>query len=77
MASMKAIKQLREHGVSAELFPDKKKTIKQFNYANKRQIPFVVLLGESEMASNTFTLKNMNTGDQQEVTLEQLIVAVT
>ncbi|MEM5566845.1 histidine--tRNA ligase [Psychroserpens sp. AS72] len=73
MASMKAIKALRENGVSAELFPDNKKTIKQFNYANKRNIPFVVLLGESEMANNTFTLKNMESGDQQEVTLEQLI----
>jgi histidyl-tRNA synthetase len=73
MASMKAIKSLRDVGVSAELFPDNKKTIKQFNYANKRNIPFVILLGESEMASNTFTLKNMGTGDQQEVTLEELI----
>jgi histidyl-tRNA synthetase len=73
MASMKAIKSLRDVGVSAELFPDNKKTIKQFNYANKRNIPFVILLGESEMASNTFTLKNMGSGDQQEVTLEELI----
>ncbi|TXE18510.1 histidine--tRNA ligase [Psychroserpens burtonensis] len=73
IASMKAIKSLRDVGVSAELFPDNKKTIKQFNYANKRNIPFVILLGESEMASNTFTLKNMGTGDQQEVTLEELI----
>jgi histidyl-tRNA synthetase len=73
MASMKAIKSLRDVGVSAELFPDNKKTIKQFNYANKRNIPFVILVGESEMASNTFTLKNMGTGDQQEVTLEELI----
>nr|WP_321222404.1 histidine--tRNA ligase [uncultured Psychroserpens sp.] len=73
MASMKAIKALREAGVSAELFPDNKKTIKQFNYANKRQIPFVVLLGESELAANTFTLKNMNSGEQQELTLEKLI----
>ena len=73
MASMIAIKALREHNISAELFPDNKKTIKQFNYANKRQIPYVVLLGESEIASSTFTLKNMNTGDQQEVSLKQLI----
>lgn len=77
MASMTAIKSLREAGVSAELFPDHKKTIKQFNYANKRHIPFVILLGESELANGTFTLKNMGSGDQQEVTLEQLISAVT
>jgi len=73
MASMKAIKTLRDSGVSAELFPDKKKTIKQFNYANKRNIPYVVLLGESEMASSTYTLKNMVTGNQDQVSLEQLI----
>ncbi|WP_026755502.1 histidine--tRNA ligase [Sediminibacter sp. Hel_I_10] len=73
MASLKAIKQLRAHHISAELFPDNKKTIKQFNYANKREIPFVVLLGESEMTSNTFTLKNMKTGDQEQVSLETLI----
>ncbi|SDS14219.1 histidyl-tRNA synthetase [Formosa sp. Hel1_31_208] len=73
MESMKVIKALRDSGVSAELFPDKKKTIKQFNYANKRNIPYVVLLGESEMASSTYTLKNMVTGTQDRVSLEQLI----
>ncbi|MGS2726609.1 histidine--tRNA ligase [Psychroserpens sp. BH13MA-6] len=73
MASMKAIKSLREQGISAELFPDNKKTIKQFNYANKRNIPYVVLLGESELANNTFTLKNMVTGDQEQLSLSQLI----
>jgi len=73
LASMKAIKRLREHGISAELFPDNKKTIKQFNYANKRNIPFVVLLGESEMNANTFTLKNMKTGDQESLTFDEML----
>ncbi|WP_323787920.1 histidine--tRNA ligase [Psychroserpens sp.] len=73
MASMKAIKQLRDNGISAELFPDNKKTIKQFNYANKRNIPFVVLLGESEMNSNTFTLKNMKTGDQDSLSFDEML----
>ncbi|WP_040282331.1 histidine--tRNA ligase [Psychroserpens damuponensis] len=77
MASMKAIKALREQGVSAELFPDNKKTIKQFNYANKRQIPYVVLLGATEMANHTFTLKNMQSGDQHELSLDDLIVKLT
>ncbi|WP_204345675.1 histidine--tRNA ligase [Psychroserpens algicola] len=76
MASMKAIKALRERGVSAELFPDHKKTIKQFNYANKRNIPFVVLLGESELSSHTYTLKNMSSGEQQQLTLDELISAL-
>ncbi len=76
LASMKAIKQLREAGISAELFPDNKKTIKQFNYANKRNIPYVVLLGEAELQSNTFTLKNMATGDQHSLNLQALIEAL-
>ena len=73
LASMKAIKALREHGVKAELFPDKKNTKKQFNYANKRSIPYVVLLGESELQANTFTLKHMSSGEQKEVSLAELI----
>ena len=73
MSSMKAIKQLRDNGISAELFPDNKKTIKQFNYANKRNIPYVVLLGESEMNSNSFTLKNMTSGDQDTVSFEDML----
>ncbi len=73
LASLKAIKQLRAFNISAELFPDNKKTIKQFNYANKREIPFVVLLGESELASNTFTLKNMKTGNQDQLSFDEML----
>ena len=73
MASMKAIKELRKHGINAELFPDNKKTVRQFNYANKRNIPNVVLVGESELTSDTYTLKNMASGDQQSLDLEALV----
>jgi len=73
MASMKAIKTLRANGIKAELFPDNKKTVKQFNYANKRNIPNVVLVGESELQTETFTLKNMASGEQQSVNLETLV----
>ncbi|MBO6607572.1 histidine--tRNA ligase [Psychroserpens sp.] len=76
LASMKAIKELRANGVRAELFPDKKNTKKQFNYANKRNIPFVVLLGDSELQSNTYTLKHMSSGEQSQVDLNGLISAV-
>ncbi len=72
-ACLKAIKELRSQGIKAELFPDHKKTIKQMNYANKRNIPNVILVGESELQSNTFTLKNMTTGEQQQLTLSQLV----
>ncbi|WMI65733.1 histidine--tRNA ligase [Aestuariibaculum sp. YM273] len=71
--SLKAIKTLRSNGINAELYPDSAKMKKQMNHANKRLIPYVVLVGEEEMKSNTFTLKTMSTGDQQKLTIEELI----
>ncbi len=63
----------REAGIATEVFPDAAKMKKQMNYANARQIPFVALVGESEMEQNLIALKNMTTGEQQQVSLEQLI----
>ena len=71
--SMKAIKKLREYGVNAELYPDDAKMKKQMNYANKRYIPFVVIVGEEEMKNNLFALKNMKTGEQNKVDIDSLI----
>ncbi|WP_136480694.1 histidine--tRNA ligase [Cognatitamlana onchidii] len=71
--SLKAIKQLREQGVHAELYPDASKMKKQMNHANKRHIPFVVLVGEEEMNSNLFTLKDMSSGAQHKLSLGAMI----
>lgn len=71
--SLKAIKKLRFQGINAELYPDAAKMKKQMNHANKRNIPFVVLVGDQEIASNTYTLKNMVSGEQDKVSLEALI----
>jgi histidyl-tRNA synthetase len=71
--AQKAVQSLRKQGVSAELFPDSVKMKKQMNYANKRHIPFVVLTGDSEIAEEKYTLKNMNEGSQQLVNLADLI----
>ncbi len=71
--SMKALQKLRKEGVICELYPDSAKLKKQFNYANKRQIPFVVMVGTSEMESGQFTLKNMNTGEQKTISFEELL----
>jgi len=71
--SLKAIKKLRENGIKAELYPDKSKLKKQMNYANKREIPFVVLVGEQEIKENNYTLKNMDTGEQLACNLKELI----
>ena len=73
MFSLKAIKQLRENKINAELYPDTAKMKKQMNYANKRKVPFVVLVGEQEMNSNTYTLKNMVSGIQEALNLKDLI----
>ena len=65
LSSLNAIKQLREAGVTAELFPDNAKMKKQFNYANKRNIPYVAIIGASEKENNEITLKEMSTGKQE------------
>uniref|UniRef100_UPI004047EFE9 histidine--tRNA ligase n=1 Tax=Mariniflexile sp. TaxID=1979402 RepID=UPI004047EFE9 len=70
---LKAIKQLRSEGVNTELYPEADKMKKQMNHANKRNIPFVVLVGEEEIKSNSYTLKNMVSGEQFKVTLDGLI----
>ncbi|MFS4482026.1 histidine--tRNA ligase [Hyunsoonleella sp. 2307UL5-6] len=74
--SLKAIKQLREQGVNAELYPDAAKMKKQMTHANRRNIPFVVLVGEEEINSDSYTLKNMKSGTQEKMALEALISIV-
>ena len=70
---MQAMKQLRGSGIRAEMYPSAVKLKKQMNYANNKQIPFVVLVGEEEMARASFKLKNMLTGDQSNCNQEELI----
>jgi len=71
--AMKAIKQLRSKGVKTELYPDKAKVQKQFLHADKRQIPFAVIAGEREMNDNNFALKNLTTGEQILLNLNDLV----
>ena len=68
----KAIQDLRANGIVSELYPDASKLKKQITYANKCNIPFVVLVGDKEMGSNSFTLKDMTTGTQEVVDLQSL-----
>lgn len=67
-ASMKMIKELRAAGVSAEIYPDSAKMKKQMAYANATGVPFVAMVGESEMAQGKMALKDMATGEQAVVT---------
>ncbi|SDZ93561.1 histidine--tRNA ligase [Bizionia paragorgiae] len=77
LACLKAVQSLREHAVNAELYPDAAKMKKQMNYANRRAIPFVVLVGEEELKNNSFTLKNMATGEQTTLNLELLVAKLS
>lgn len=70
---MKAIKVLRKEGLRSEMYPTSAKLKKQMNYANNKQIPFVVLVGEEEMKQGSFKIKNMSTGDQITCNQEELI----
>ena len=69
---LKTVNALRKEGMVAELYPDSAKMKKQMSYANKREIPFVVLAGTTEVENKTFTVKNMKTGTQEEVDFEGL-----
>ena len=73
---MPIVGQVRQAGIRAELYPDSAKMKKQMSYANAKQIPFVALAGESEMAAGKVTLKNMATGEQMLVTTEELISTI-
>jgi histidyl-tRNA synthetase len=70
--AMKAIQKLRAANIKVELYPDNAKVGKQFQHADKRTIPFAVIAGEEEMATNSFSLKNLATGDQVLVNFEGL-----
>lgn len=61
---IRLIEKVRAEGIASELYPSSDKIKKQFSYADSRQIPFVVIIGESELASKTVILKNMVSGEQ-------------
>ncbi|MVZ67660.1 histidine--tRNA ligase [Sphingobacterium sp. DK4209] len=64
---------LREAGIAAELYPSSVKLKKQMSYADSKQIPFVLLVGEEEVETGQLSLKNMDSGDQQKVSIENLL----
>ncbi len=63
--SLKYVMQLRKEGISAELYPESSKMKKQMTYANGKNIPYVAMVGETELAEGKLTLKNMATGEQE------------
>ncbi len=67
------LKQVRQNGIRTEIYPDATKMKKQMGYANAKQIPFVAIVGENEMNVGKVMLKDMSTGEQQLVTIDELI----
>ncbi len=70
------LKQLRENGISSELYPSNSKMKKQMSYADKKSVEFVLMIGENEMESNTITIKNMKLGIQEESTITEFITKI-
>lgn len=70
---LKLIRKIRLAGINAELFPEPAKMKKQMTYADKKQIPFVVLIGKEEIAREVLSVKNMKTGEQAEMSLEDFV----
>ena len=72
-ASMALLKALRAAGVPSDIYPDSAKMKKQMEYANKRAIPFVIIVGESERTEGVATVKNMAEGTQEKVAFDSLV----
>ena len=70
---LRLARQVRQAGIPTEVYPDAAKMKKQMQYANALQVPYVALVGEQEMQEGLIALKDMTTGEQQKLTVEQLI----
>ena len=71
-ASLRLLRQLRQEDIAVEIYPEAAKMKKQMEYANRRQIPYVVIIGSQELAEEVATVKNMATGEQQKVAFGEL-----
>ncbi|XZF12462.1 histidine--tRNA ligase [Chitinophagaceae bacterium MMS25-I14] len=74
--ALSVLKQLRDAGIDAEIYPDAAKFDKQMKYANKRNMPFVILPGDTEREKSLISLKNFNTGEQIMCTLEEAVETI-
>lgn len=67
------LKKLRDENIKTEIYPDNAKLKKQFGYADAKKIPYVIVIGSDEMQNNLLTFRNMVSGEQQKLTIEQII----
>ena len=68
---------LRNNNISTDLYPDNPKLKKQLQYANNNDIPYVIIIGEDEVTSKLFTLKDMETGSQEKLGIDEIISKVS
>jgi histidyl-tRNA synthetase len=71
--SLETVAILRQQGINSEIYPENSKIKKQFEYADKKNIPFVIILGSDEIEKEVYMVKNMKSGEQNTFTLNQLI----
>ena len=75
-ASLGLLRTLRDAGIAAEIYPEAAKMKKQMEYANRRSIPYVAIVGSDELARQTVTLKDMRTGEQRQVPFAELAASL-
>ncbi|CAM4239638.1 histidine--tRNA ligase [Zobellia nedashkovskayae] len=73
LASLKLVTALRKNGVKSDVYPSNAKINKQFKYANNRNVPYVISIGENELAENAFVVKHMESGEQQTYALDAVL----
>lgn len=76
-ACLKILQQLRNAGINTELFPESAKLKKQMKYADGKGIPFVIFLGDEELSSGSFQIKNLISGEQHQASLDQIITQLS
>ena len=76
LASMQIIRTLRDNGIAAEIYPESAKMKKQMEYANRRMIPYVVIIGSNELQERKATIKNMISGEQSSVAFDDVCSAL-
>ena len=75
--AISVLAKLRENGINAEMYLENKKIKAKFKYADRLQIPYVIVIGEDEIEKNVVTLKNMETGEQETLSLEEIVKKFT
>jgi histidyl-tRNA synthetase len=70
---LKVLSALRSAGIASEIYADLTRIKKQLDYANKKQIPFALVIGSEEMSSSLIAIKNLDTGEQEKLYLEQIL----